>query len=130
MTQKGLTAGVIVDRIPSRTTVLLQSQGREAWSNDRIFWISDARAPLHSPTAAADAVAAFFERVEEARATIDLAMLWELLVDQRGKVSVGELADLAFSDPPPEELAAMACALASDDAYFHATGDELFHFVF
>ena len=126
MTQKGLVAGVIVDRIPSRTTVLLADKGRESWSNDRIFWISEARAPLHSPPAAADALAGFVERVDETRATLDLAMLWELLADDRSKVRVEDLAELAFSSTRSEELAAMACALAGDDAYFHAAGDDLF----
>jgi exoribonuclease-2 len=124
-TQKGIAAGVVVERTPARTTVLTAA-GREVWGNDRVFWISEARAPLHSGKAATDALEAFLLRVEDARAGVDLATLWDLLADDGGRRRVEDLAELAFGECRPEHHAALAIALATDDAYFRAGGDDGF----
>lgn len=124
VTQKGVVAGVVIERSPARTAVIVASGDREVWGNDRVFFVADARAPLHSARAAADALAAFVERVDETRAGIDLATTWDLLSDDPAPRGVADFAELSLGRAGPEETAAAAWALAEDDSYFRRSGDD------
>jgi len=119
-TRTGVSAGVIVERTPPRLSILTETATRETWTEDKVFWVSEARVPLHAAKVAAEGVAAFRERVEEALTTVDLAALWDVVVGDGDPLPVGDLADLAFPVAGPERRAAMAWALALDETHFKA----------
>lgn len=121
-TKTGVAAGVVVDRAPPRLTVVTEAGARETWTDEKVFWVAEARAPLHAARAAGDAAGAFRERAEEARASVDLAVLWDLASSDGGRVTVADLADLQFGSAGPEHRAAVAWALAFDDVYFKDAG--------
>jgi len=126
VTQKGVVAGVVVDRAAGRTAVIVPGGGRETWTDDRIVWLSEVRAPMHSARAAAEAAAAFDDRVREVVPSVDLASLWEVLADDPEARPVPELAGLLFPSAGTEHRAAVACALAVDDTYFKPDGEGAF----
>ena len=125
-TQKGVVAGVVTDRGVSRMTVLVPGGGREVWGEDRVFHTSDARVPLHSARAALDGLEAFRERVDEARTVVDIEVVWDLVLGTAERVALRDLAEIVFPSVGPEHVAAVACALAEDETFFHAAGDGAF----
>ncbi len=120
--RQGVAAGVIVERTSPRVAVLTEAGVRETWTEDKVFWVAEARVSLHSARAAAESLIAFRERVEEALPSVDLAALWDVVAGDGGRQTVGDLADLAFPAPGPEHRAAVAWALALDDTHFKAIG--------
>ena len=121
-TQKGVAAGVIVERVPPRVAVLTETAARETWTEDKVFWVAEARVPLHAARAAAESLIGFRERVEEVLPLVDLSALWDVVAADGGRHSVGDLADLAFPAPGPEHRAAVAWALALDETHFKPLG--------
>lgn len=124
LTQEGVAALAILERDARRTTGISTTGKREVWSNDRIFFVSEVRVPMHRTQAAAEAVQAFLERVNERRAAMDLATAWEVTSDARSSLTFSDLAGLLFGREGPEERAAVAAALALDDTYFRVVGEE------
>lgn len=118
LTANGALPGVVADWSGERAKVLVASGNRETWTEDRIFWVSEARVPLHSTGAAVDAMASFHDRVEEALEQVDLTSLWEVLVEEGGYHHVEDLAEILFPQALPEHRTATACALVSDEVYF------------
>lgn len=57
-------------------------------------------------------------QLQEARADVDLASLWELLVDQGRGYSLSTLASLVFSPVTPARRSALLRALTDDSVYF------------
>ncbi|MBL6974109.1 MAG: RNB domain-containing ribonuclease [Deltaproteobacteria bacterium] len=118
LTSRGVTPGVVVEWSGDRVRVLVESGGRETWLEDRIFWLSEARAPLHAADAAVDAMGAFHDRVSESMEEVDLSALWDLLSGEGGSHQVEDLAEILFPEAGPEHRSAVACVLAEDGTYF------------
>ncbi|NOZ00653.1 MAG: RNB domain-containing ribonuclease, partial [Deltaproteobacteria bacterium] len=118
MTARGAVPGVVVEWRGERAKVLVMGGGRETWTDERIFWVSEARAPMHSAKAAVDAMTTFHERVEDAMHAVDLAALWDLLTPDGGSHYPDDLASILFSKTGPEHACAVACALALDKVHF------------
>lgn len=119
-TRQGVAAGVIVERTPPRLAVLTEGAARETWTEDKVFFVAEARVPLHSAKAAAETLIAYRERVEEALQAVDLAGLWDVVAGDGERYALPDLADLAFPSPGNEQRAALAWALALDETYFKA----------
>lgn len=118
LTSRGATPGVVVEWSGDRVRVLVEGGGRETWIEDRIFWVSEARAPLHAASAAVDALATFNDRVVESMEDVDLSALWDLLSGEGGTFQVEDLTEIQFPEAGPEHRSAVACVLAADTIYF------------
>ena len=76
------------------------------------------------PDAAARAAADHSREAAARAAAVDVASLWELLVDGGGRHSSGSLASLALGEESPAAASAVMRRLSAEKTYFNRKGDD------
>jgi exoribonuclease-2 len=91
--------------------------------NPRLAPAAGARADAARVEAAHTLASAHARAAHERRGTLDLVLVWELLVDEGGERTLGELAELATGERTAAAQAAMLRALLEEKIHFARRAD-------
>ncbi len=117
----GLGPILVLADEPTRLIGLGREGPRAPFKASRVVWRTHAAVAVagHADPAAALALAAYEDEVRRRARTVDLATLWELLVDEsEAAYTLEGLAELAFGKASPGDRDALRLALAEDRVYF------------
>ena len=120
-----LSGGLTVGRYaaPTGGTKVLEQRARVLFGRNREARVTPDRVVLSTGVVAAseEAVREFRSRSEELASEVDLTEVWEVVRDEKGPVSLSELAELFWgSSPGPGQLVALLLHLESSTLYFAA----------
>ncbi len=117
-----IVSAVVLSLEKGRLRVVTE-KGEEIRITESRIALRAGRVAAAEADAGARAAAAHARAARLAAKQVDLPALWEILVDEGGRHTVGSLAGLALGSDAPESRSALIRCLADEKTYFERKGD-------
>jgi exoribonuclease-2 len=117
-----LLSGVVIAEEKGRLRVVTERGEEIRVASSRVALVADRNLTVE-PRRAAEAAARHAAEVKRLGGEIDVASLWEILVDDGGRHAIEDLAGLAFQAPSAANASALFVRLAEERTWFERRGE-------